>query len=167
MNNPIIHIARFIVLVLIQVLVLNNVNLFGYLNPYIYILFIILLPATLNQNRILIFSFLIGLTMDMFGDSGGVHACACLVIAYLRPLVLRFSFGISYDYQTLRFNNIPFGARLNYIVIMVFLHHFVMFALEIFNISDILTILKKTLFNGLFSALIIVCITILFSRKRI
>lgn len=167
MNNPVIHIIRFVFLVLLQVLVLNKINLFGYINPYVYILFIILLPATLNQTRILLFSFLLGLTIDMFGDSGGIHACACLLIAYLRPLVLRFSFGISYDYQTLRFNNIPFAARLNYIIIMVFLHHLMMFSLEIFNISDILTILKKTLFNGLFSALIIVSSTILFSRKRI
>jgi len=58
MNNPFIHIVRFVVLILLQVLLLNDINFLGYINPYLYILFIILLPAGINQTRLLFFSFL-------------------------------------------------------------------------------------------------------------
>jgi rod shape-determining protein MreD len=103
MNNSIKHIARFIGFVLLQVLVLNHVLLYGYVNPYLYVLFIILLPLNQSKIKTLFFSFLLGLSIDFFSDTGGVHAMACLFTAYVRPLVLRFSFGINYDYQTLKF----------------------------------------------------------------
>ena len=67
---------RFIVLVLTQVLILNHINLFGYVNPYLYILFIILYPLTGNKSLLIALGFILGLTMDMFGDSGGIHAAA-------------------------------------------------------------------------------------------
>ena len=165
-SNPFIHIVRFVVLILLQVLLLNDINFLGYINPYLYILFIILLPAGINQTRLLFFSFLLGITVDMFEDSGGMHACACLLMAYVRPLILRFSFGLSYDYQTLKFSKTPFGSRLTYITLMVLVHHLTLFSLEIFNASHILSILKNTLFSGVFSILVIIITTTLFSKKR-
>ena len=94
MNNIVsLNIVRFIALVLVQILILNHINFLGYVNPYLYILFIILFP--INNDRILFIflSFLIGLTIDMFSDSGGVHAAACVAIAYIRPVFLKFCFG--------------------------------------------------------------------------
>ena len=94
MNNAItINIARFIILILLQVLVLNNINFLGYINPYIYILFIILYPIKNNRLLFIFLSFLLGLTVDLFLDSGGVHAAACVTIAYIRPILLKFSFA--------------------------------------------------------------------------
>ncbi|OED43051.1 hypothetical protein AB832_02755 [Flavobacteriaceae bacterium (ex Bugula neritina AB1)] len=101
----------------------------------------------------------------MFGDSGGVHATACLIIAYLRPMVLRFVFGLSYEFQTVKLSNVGFGERLAYVTLLVFLHHIVLFALEIFNFSHILLIVKKTLFSSLFSIVVIMLILVLFRRK--
>ena len=77
MNNIVAaNITRFIILVLIQVLVLININFLGYINPYIYILFIILFPIKNNRLLFIFLSFLLGLTVDLFLDSGGVHAAA-------------------------------------------------------------------------------------------
>src|SRR5699024_2456353 len=141
------HILRFIILVLVQVLVLNNINFMGYLNPYLYVLFIILLPFNLAQWKTMIWAFLIGLVMDVFMDSGGIQAAACLVAAFMRPLILRFAYGISYDYQTIKFYKTSFSERLIYISLFVIVHHLVFFILTFFSFSHIILILKNTLFS--------------------
>jgi rod shape-determining protein MreD len=167
MNNAItINITRFIILILLQVLVLNNINFLGYINPYIYILFIILYPIKNNRLLFIFLSFLLGLTVDLFLDSGGVHAAACVTIAYIRPVLLKFSFGTIYDHQTIKFSTTEFGQRLTYFSIIIFIHHLILFSLEIFNSSKIILILKKTLFSSIFTIILCLLITILFSRKN-
>jgi rod shape-determining protein MreD len=166
MNNSILkNIIRFVGLVFIQVLILNNINFLGYINPYLYVLFILLYPFNANQSLFLILSFLLGFSIDLFEDSGGVHAAACVVIAFIRPNLLRFSFGISYDHQNLRLSTTPFGARLSYIFISIIIHHFILFFLEMFSFSHIIIVLKKTLFSGIFSVITIILSLIVFSKK--
>jgi hypothetical protein len=166
MNNSILkNIIRFTGFVFIQVLILNNINFLGYINPYLYVLFILLYPFNGNQSFFLILAFLLGLSIDLFEDSGGVHAAACVVIAFIRPNLLRFSFGISYDHQNLRLSTTPFGARLSYIFISILIHHFILFFLEMFSLSHILIVLKKTLFSGIFSVIMIMLSLAVFSKK--
>lgn len=166
MNNSILkNIIRFVGFVFLQVLILNNINFLGYINPYLYVLFILLYPFNSNQSLFLILSFLLGFSIDLFEDSGGIHAAACLVIAFIRPNLLRFSFGISYDHQNLRLSTTPFGARLSYIFISIIIHHFILFFLEMFSFSHIIIVLKKTLFSGIFSVILIILSLAVFSKK--
>ncbi|TXE09380.1 rod shape-determining protein MreD [Gelidibacter salicanalis] len=158
--------ARFVVLILVQVLIFNHINFMGYINPYIYIIFIILFPANNNRTLFVFLAFLLGFCVDIFSDSGGVHAAACVTIAYIRPIFLKFTFGTVYDYQSIKFNQIDFGSKLTYFSALIFIHHLIMYALEIFNISKILLILQKTLFSGIFTIILCMLITILFSQKR-
>ncbi|WP_151672270.1 rod shape-determining protein MreD [Patiriisocius marinus] len=165
-NNAIfINALRFLGLLLLQVLVLNNINFLGYINPYLYILFILIFPFTGNKSLLIGLSFLLGLSIDFFSDSGGVHAAASVFIAYLRPFLLKFSFGVSYEYNAIKLSKVTFSERLIYISLMVILHHLVLFSLEIFSVSRILLILKSTLFSGIFSIILILCSLVLFSRK--
>lgn len=165
-SNSVFFMAfKFIILVLTQVLLLNHVDFLGYINPYLYILFIITFPFSGNKSLLIFLSFLLGLTIDVFGDSGGVHAAACVVIAYLRPFILKYSFGISYEYNVIRINNVDFGQRLIYVTSMVFIHHLVLFSMEIFNINHIMLILKSTLFSGIFSTILILSSISIFSKK--
>lgn len=160
------HTFRFIILVLLQVLVLNYINFLSYINPYLYILFILLYPLKNNRVIFILLSFLLGLTIDMFLDSGGVHAAASVTIAFLRPFVLKFSFGAVYDHQTMKFGNVEFGAKLTYFVILTVIHHFILFSLEIFNISKIILILQNTLFSSIFTIILCILATIIFSRRN-
>lgn len=164
-NELITNILRFVVLVLVQVLLLNNINLAGYINPYLYLLFIILYPLDGNKGLLIFLSFLLGLSIDIFEDSGGVHAAACAFVAYVRPVVLKYSFGISYEYNSVKIRKAEPVERLTYISVMVFLHHFVMFTLEIFSFKHIILLLKSTLFSGLFSIVIILCTLVLFKKR--
>ena len=166
MNNAVINtILKFSVLILIQVLVLNNINFLGYINPYVYILFIILYPVKNNRTLFIFLSFILGLSIDLFTDSGGVHAGASVFIAFIRPPVLKFSFGMIYEHQTIKFAQTELGNRLVYFSILTVIHHLIMFSLEIFNTSNIILILQKTLFSSIFTILLCIMITDLFSRK--
>lgn len=164
-SDILINIVRFVILVFLQVLLLNNMNLAGYINPYLYILFIILYPLDGNKGLLIFLSFLLGLSIDIFEDSGGVHAAACAFIAYIRPVVLKYSFGVSYEYNSVKIKKADPMERFTYIASLVFMHHFVMFSLEFFSFKHILLLLKSTLFSGLFTIVVVVCTMILFNRK--
>ena len=81
-----------------------NMNFLGFIMPLPYILFIILYPVNSNRATLLLSSFFLGLIMDLFSNSGGIHATACLVLAYYRPYLFKFAFGVSYEYQTVKLN---------------------------------------------------------------
>lgn len=166
MNNMVsTNIVRFVLLVLAQILVLNHINFLGYINPYVYILFIILFPVKNSRTLFIFLAFLLGLTVDLFSDSGGIHAAACVTIAYIRPVVLKFCFGMIYEHQTIKFSNVEFGSKLTYIALLTGIHHLVLFSLEVFNFSRIILTLQKTLFSSIFTIILCVIITIIFSRK--
>ncbi len=159
-------IIRFVVLILAQVLLFNNINFIGSINPYPYILFILLFPVNNNRTLFIFLSFMLGLFVDIFSDSGGVHAAACVTIAFIRPPILKFAFGTIYEHQNIKFNNTEFGNRVIYFLILIIIHHLILFSLEIFNISNILLVLKKTLFSSVFTLILCILISILFSNKQ-
>jgi rod shape-determining protein MreD len=164
MNSALLgNIARFILLLVAQVLIFNRIDLFGFINPFPYILFIILYPVNGNKSGLLAASFLLGLLMDMFWNSGGVHAAACLVLAYYRPAIFKFSFGLSYEYQTVRLNDVVTPERFSFLLIAIVLHHFVLFVLEVFKVSFLWDILVRTVLSTIFT--IITCIIIIYIIK--
>lgn len=166
MNNAAFNMAlRFLALLLVQVLVLNNINFMGYINPYLYILFILIYPVKNNRILFIFLSFLLGLCVDIFSDSGGVHAAASVFIAYVRPPILKFSFGMIYEHQTIKFSQTEAGNRLIYFSILTVIHHLILFSLEVFSASEIVLILEKTLFSSIFTILLCLLTTILFSRR--
>lgn len=166
MNNLLsIHTIRFLALVIFQVLILNHINFLGYINPYIYILFIALFPIKNNRMILIFLSFLLGLTIDLFQDTGGVHAAASVLIAYARPVILKSSFGTIYEHQSIKFNSVDFGSKLTYFTLLTAIHHLILFSLEIFSVSKIILVLQKTLFSSIFTIFLSIVITIIFSRK--
>ncbi|WP_432411792.1 rod shape-determining protein MreD [Rasiella sp. SM2506] len=165
-SDLLVNIGRFFLLIVVQILLFNHINFLGYVNPYPYLLFILVFPFTGNKGLLIFLGFLLGLSVDIFSDSGGVHAAACVFIAYVRPLLLKFSFGVSYEFNTIKLSKADFGARITYISAAVVLHHLILFSLEIFNISHIVLVLKSTLFSSIFTIVLLLCITLIFSRKN-
>jgi hypothetical protein len=162
----IINIIRFVLLILAQVIIFNKINLFGYINPYPYVLFILLFPVNANKPRLLIASFLIGLSIDFFSNSGGIHATACLIIANLTPTFFKFSFGLSYEYQTVRILDKLSPERFTFIFISVITHHFILFILEYFKFYFILDILLKTILSTIFTLIVSMMLIYLFKPKK-
>lgn len=167
MNSTLlVNIFRFIMFLVIQIVIFNNMNFLGYISPYPYILYIILYPVNSNRSGLIISSFLLGLTMDMFCNSGGVHAAACVVLAYYRPYIFKFSFGLSYEYQTIKLNESLTPERFSFIFVSVLLHHIVLFILTAFQFNFIWDILLRTLFSSVFTILISIIIIYLIKPNK-
>jgi rod shape-determining protein MreD len=157
------NILRFIFLLTLQIAILDNMTFLGFIMPLPYILFIILYPVNSNKSALLISSFFLGLIMDLFSNSGGIHATACLILAYYRPYIFKFAFGISYEYQTIKLNESLTPERFTFILLTVVIHHFTLFILEAFQVTFIWDILLRTLLSTVFT--IISCIIIIYLIK--
>lgn len=167
MNNQLVsNIVRFLFLIFIQVIIFNKILLFGFVNPYLYIIFILLFPINTQQWALLLSSFLLGIILDMFGNSGGAHTAACLVIAYFRPFILQACFGLNYIHQNLKLNNTSFKQLVLYVSIMVIIHHLTLFSLEVFELKHIKYTLLQTLSSSLFSIVLIILGLSLFQRNK-
>lgn len=160
------NIARFVLLLLAQVVLFDAFNFSGYLKPFPYILFIILYPVNGNRYGLLLSSFLIGIIVDHFLNSGGVHATASIVLAYLRPSFFRFAFGVSYEYQTIKINERLTPERFSFILICVATHHLVLFLLEAFRVSLFFKVLAQTFSSTVFTLLLCLIIIHLFKPAR-
>ncbi len=149
------YLFLFVALVLFQVLILDHIHFLGYINPYLYVAFIILLPLKTNRTYLLVSAFLLGLFIDMFNDTGGVHAGACVAVAYIRHFIIRLSFGINYDLNIVKLISAKIKTQIIFIFLMTFFHHLVMFSLSYFSINYSVDVLINTIYSSIFSSLLI------------
>jgi rod shape-determining protein MreD len=168
MNRENINIAfLFIGLVLLQIVVLNNINFLGYINPFLYIIFIFLYPIKKVDFELIFLSFFLGLSIDFLSNTWGINAFATLFIAYLRIPVLKSVIGKrEIDYSAISLNKLPFFRQLLYIVILTFTHHFFVFVLEYFKWSNFGIIILKTILTSIFTIILIMISFTFISRKR-
>ena len=167
MNSTLlVNIFRFVLVLAVQIIIFNNMNFLGYISPFPYILFIILYPVNGNKSGLLIASFFLGLIMDMFSNSGGIHTTACLVLAYFRPFIFKFSFGLSYEYQTIKLNDVLTPERFSFILLSVLIHHLILFIFEAFQFSFILDILLRTLLSTVLTLLLSITIIYLIKPNK-
>jgi hypothetical protein len=159
--------GRFIVVVLIQIFLMDRILLFGFVNPLIYCYFILLYPLQGSRIWLIITSFILGLSIDMFNDTGGAHAAASVFLAWIRPVLLNFSFGVSYQYNTTKIPNAPLGQQIIFVFTAVILHHLVLFSLEAGSWTYWYLVLKSTLLTSLLSTVLILSAFQFFSRKSI
>ena len=162
----IINIVRFILLFVLQIMVFSKINFFGYINPYPYLLFILLFPVWGSKNLLLLLSFLLGFSIDLFSNSGGVHALASLFIAYIRPSMLNIIFGSSFESQTLNLTKKFTTSVFLFISLMVLIHHFILFTIEIFSFTYFFDILIRTIFASVFTILISVLVFLFLKPQR-
>jgi len=168
MNNPLIkNTVRFVILILVQVLVFNNMNLGGYLHPYIYVLFLLLLPVNINRSLLLILAFITGITIDYFAGTMGLNAAASVFLAYLRPGTIRLFFGnqeFTSD-ESVGLASVGIFGFFKYSIVLVFMHQLLLFYLEVLSFNHFFFTLTKVLFSTLFSTFIIITALLLFSKR--
>ena len=143
----------FILLFLLQVLLFNNIKFSGYVNPFVYIMFILLLPVEIPSWLLMILSFLTGLTMDLFSGTPGMHTSATVLVGFVRPYVLRFTSprdGYEPDADP---SMLAYGFKwfLIYASIIVVIHHLALFYLEVFRFTDFFRTLLRIILSSLFS----------------
>ena len=164
----IVNLVRFAILVFLQVFLLKNLTLYNLSTPYPYILFILLLPFQTPNIVLFVLSFVIGITIDAFYDTPGLHAAACTLLAFGRILF------ISVTVQKDGFDNEPdptldaMGFRwfFMYALILTLIHHFFLFNLEVFRISEIQYTFTRFVLSSVFTVFLMLISGLLFFRRK-
>jgi len=169
MNNAYVkNIIRFVLLVLFQVLVLDTVQFGGYVIPYVYLLFILLLPFDTNKSLLLLLAFFTGLSVDFFENTLGLHAAALVFMAFARPGVIKFYFPTLEHTKGEEPGLSKLGVTgfLKYTFTLVFFHQVLLTFLEVFSLHDFFNTLSHILINALATTLGILITVMLFTSQR-
>lgn len=160
------YLVSFVLLVFLQVFILNNIQFSGYINPYIYILFILILPFETPKWLLLVLAFILGITIDLFSGTLGMHSSATVIMAFLRPYVLKvISPRDGYESETLpQLRYYGMSWFLKYSVILIFIHHLFLFYIEVFRISHFFTTFVRVILSSIFT-IVLVLISQYFYRK--
>ncbi len=160
------YILSFVLLVFLQVFILNNIQFSGYINPYIYVLLILVVPFETPKWFLLIIAFALGLTIDLFSSTVGMHSSATVVMAFFRPYVLKIiSPRDGYESETLpqlRYYGASWFIR--YSVILVLIHHLFLFYIEVFRFTYFFATFARAILSSIFT-IILVLISQYFYRK--
>ena len=154
-SNNLFSIFQFILLLFLQVFLLNNINLFGFINPNLYLLFFIVYRFDTNPTLLIFLGFLMGLLLDLLTQGSGAHTIASLTIAFVRPIIIRTSFGVNYDIPMGMIEGTQQNQRIFYILMMIIIHHLILYIIAYFNFDSILVILKNTLFTSFFTFIMV------------
>lgn len=162
MSNVVMtNLLRFFTLVFIQVLILKDIHLggqsFNYISIIIYPLFLILLPLRTPHSVLVLLGFLMGIFIDAFYDTYGVHASACVFTGFIRPYVLKLlspKGGYNLNFSPTK-NRFGLNWFLGYAAVMFFLHLFFYFSVEVFTFVYIDEILLRTISTFIVSMLIV------------
>lgn len=168
MNKNVLHIIRFIALVLFQVLIVNHIRLGGYVHPYIYLIFIMLLPINIQKWQLLLLGFFLGLSVDMFTGTLGLHAGATTLMAFCRPAILRLVSGHQKleNVQDPDLDQLGGIWFLRYTLCMVLVHHSALFLLESFSVHLIGQVLLRILLSVPVSIFLIMIILYIFKSEK-
>jgi rod shape-determining protein MreD len=170
MSNLVKNIIRFVLFILVQVFVLNQVPpLHHFVTPYIYFLFILWLPFKMGRRTVMVLALLLGLALDSFTKTYGLHAAACVLIAYLRPFLINLLIsqeGAESNYNEPSIKSMGFAPYFTYVTILTVIHHAFLFFLEALQTGGFFYFIFKTLISSAISLLLILLTELLFVRKQ-
>jgi hypothetical protein len=164
------NIGRFVLLVFLQGLILNDINLLqGMAIPYLYILFLLMLPMETPRWLELILGLILGLSIDMFTNTLGIHASACVFLAFIRPVYLNaiaprdgYEFG---QHSTISDQGLSWFLK--YASVLVLAHHFWLFYVEVYSFKGFFTTFLRVILSSAFTLILIVLSQYLvFNSKR-
>lgn len=166
-NNLLKYSVIFIVVVLLQVLVLNHILIFRMISPYFYIIFLLLLPFDTPKAMLIFLGFLLGLSIDAFTNTLGVHSAVCVLVGFIRPGILNkiSTRETRESVSAPRISTMSLNWFINYAVIFVAIHHILLFMLEAFTFHGFFFTLARAFLSGILSIILIVISQFLFFRK--
>ena len=144
--------------VILQVLLFNNMDYFYLVSPYIYIIFLLDLPLNVKTPSLMLIAFLLGLTVDFFSNTMGLHTFACTLIGFLRQGYLKVLFShLEFKFQEPSISQFETSGYLKYAVGMVGAHHIALFMMEALSFNNFGFLLLRIIINIALSLLLIMC----------
>ena len=161
-------IILFFVLVICQAVICNNICLFNVATPIIFIYLIVRLPLTLNINIVLSISFLLGLIIDIFSDTYGMHALSCTILSFIRKYILRLYIPREEEIADgeVSIKSVGFLPYFKFLLTIVLIYCFLIFSIEAFSFFNITRVLSQISFSTIFSFVIILGIDRITNKKR-
>jgi len=158
----------FIALLFLQVVVLSNLNASKYVFPFVYVLFLLMLPKVVPRWLLLVLGFALGSIVDAYLHSYGTHAFSCTIIAFVRPFVLATVApkDFSSDEGVISVYDIGFKKYLLYAGVLVFIHHLFVFLIDELRVADIFTLIKQLLVSSTVTIFLIFCLQYIFNKKK-
>jgi len=156
----------FFVAVTLQVLLFDHINLFGFSCPSVYLFFIISYRFDRSQFFLILLGFLLGFVLDIMQSSSGANTIATLLISFIRPWVIRFSFGIISDSNSLLSLKSRMGNQALYIGLMILIHQFVLQSVAYFDVTHTTLILRNTLVNTALTFILLLATLNLTKKKN-
>lgn len=168
MNKTILNIIRFVALILFQVFVVNHIRLGGYVHPYVYVIFVMLLPINIPNWQLLLSGFGIGLAVDLFCGTPGLHAGATTFMAFCRPFILDLLSGHQKyeNVQSPNLNQLDGIWFVKYTSCMVLVHHLFLFVAESFSFKLFGQVLLRILISAPVSVFLIMMILYIFKSDK-
>lgn len=161
------HIIRFVVLVLIQVLILNQIEFNGYINPFLYILFILRLPPSLGREYVMLAAFFLGFCIDVFSNSMGLHMAASVFLAYFRPYLINIvTIRGGADFETLNIRQLKIGRFVTYAGLAALTHHFFLFYMDVFKLSEFFHTFLRAIVSSVFTLILLLMAEYLTAGKK-
>lgn len=161
-----INLAAVIFLIFLQIFIFNNINFEGSINPYPYIIFILLYPPHRNKYVFLALCFILGLGVDIFENTGGINAFASVFIGFFKNKLIRLLSGkTNFEIDEFKFYEFNIVQWIFYLGVLIFAHHVLVFLLENFSLNHLTSVLLKALRSSIFTFALIVFYVILFRKK--
>lgn len=154
------------ILLILQILVFDNIHLFNFSNPAIYLLIFIAYRLDLDQFGFIAIGFFIGLFLDLVTQSPGAHSVAGVSIAFLRPFISRFALGANFDQPNALSSGSLWSNKMAYVFLMILIHQFIFSLMLYFNMAHLWMIIKQTIVNTFFSFILIAASLTLFQPKK-
>ena len=162
------HFLQFFSFIALQIFLVQYLVLFNTGFCFIYIAFLLFLPIQLPPVILLLMGFTTGITIDTFYDTAGIHAGACVLLTYVRPYVLRFLTPRD-DYDANDSVNVRlmgWGWFVTYALVLIFLHHLLLFFLELGGFKTVGFTLLKVVASTLYTFTVVVILQLLFFSAR-
>lgn len=147
----------FVLMIVLQIFIFNNIQVSGYINPQVYVFFILVLPINIRGSVLLLLAFGLGLIIDAFTDTLAIHALSSLLMAFFRPAVLRI-FSDNPDPEDMASPSYYSPGTVSlvlYSLILVFIHHSTLFFLELFRFNELLQTLSRSLISSAITMLFV------------
>ena len=171
MNSILKNSIRFVLFLLMQIIILNEVPpLHQFITPYLYFLFILWLPFGTSRLSLTIIGFLFGYSLDVFSNTPGLHAAACTLVGYVRPSILNLLLAQEASEELTKepsVGTMGWGPYFIYILLLTFVHHFYLVLLEWLQFGSFTYFIGKVISTTLMSTLLIFLVELLMNRRKL
>ena len=171
MNNILKNSIRFVLFLLIQIIILNEVPpLHQFITPYLYFTFLLWLPFGTNRLTLTILGFVLGYSLDIFTNTPGLHAAAATLVGYVRPTILNLLLAQETSEEVNKepsVGTMGWGPFLTYVFLLTFIHHFYLVLLEWLQFGNFTYFIGKVIATSLMSVLLILLVELVMNRRNI